>query len=70
MVSTRFEKRPERFGRRVCDCATEGSNERETNVNMRLYWKKPVFCVTGQPNTNMILTIAMIVTYRYMLFFN
>ena len=32
MVSTRFEKGPERLGRRVHDDATEGSNEREMNV--------------------------------------
>ena len=32
VVSTRFEKGPERLGRRVCDCAIEESNEREMIV--------------------------------------
>ena len=32
MATTRFEKGPERLGRRGCDFATEGSNEGEMNV--------------------------------------
>ena len=63
VVSTRFEKGPERLGRRVCDCATEESNEGEMNVRNEIISEDTcLLCrVTGQPNTNMILSIAMIV---------
>ena len=68
MVSTRFEKGPERLGKRVCDFATEGSNEGEMNVGNEIISEEScLLCtVTRQPNANMILSIAMIVTYRYM----
>ena len=54
MVSTRFEKGPERLGRRVCDCATEGSNGREMNVRNEIILKEIclLYTVTGEPNTN------------------
>ena len=66
VVSTRFEKRPERLGRRVCDCATEGSNGREMIVRNEIILKEIclLYTVTGEPNTNMMLCIVMIVTYN------
>ena len=66
MVSARFEKGPKRLGRRVCDGATEGSNEGEMNVRNEIISEETsLLCtVTGQPNTNMILSIVMIVTFK------
>ena len=63
VASTRFEKGPERLGRR----ATEGSNEGEMNVRNEIISEETcLLCtVTRQPNTN-ILSIVKIVTYRYM----